>query len=134
MTVLKLHTKLIRGSHNNFWGIAKTYEKIWNLNIPAILVVGPMEKAFKKLVRFLYLFCVLARINRGCFLPLEKIHMNVNIDNQTIWSFKLKVMLVRHVRYGLISNYAESEIVKERAGKFLHHYGVFFSSLSSLKR
>ena len=51
--------------------------------------------------------------------------MNVNIYNQTIWSFKLKVMLVRHVTYRLIRDYTESEIVREETGKRLNHYVVF---------
>lgn len=56
--------------------------------------------------------------------------MNVNIYNQTIWSFKLKVMLVRHVRYRLIRDYTESEIVREETGKRLNHYVVFSPSPS----
>ena len=106
---------------------------IWSLNISVILVVGQKGKPLKKPVKFLSLFCILARINRGCFIPQEKVYMNVNIDNQTIWSFKLKVMLVRHIRYRLIGDYTETEIVREKAGKCLYHYSVFFLASLSLK-
>ena len=54
--------------------------------------------------------------------------MYVNVNNQTLWTFKLKVTLVRYVRYRLIGDEIESEIIQQKTGKCLHHEGIFFSA------
>lgn len=87
---------------------------MWNLGV----------NLCKKNPRFLHLFCILARINRGCYFPQEKVHMNVNIDNQSMWSFKLKVYLLQHVKYQLGGTYLESYVFREKTGKYLIHFNV----------
>lgn len=80
--------------------------------------------SFIKKNRFLYSLCILARINRGCYFPREKVNMNVNIDNQSMWGFKLKVYLHQYIKYRLGGSYLESYIFREKSGKCLIHFDV----------